>query len=199
MKSSTMDRRRELKILGLKHITEVKKVFSEDNEKVIIADIGANIGYYAESFLEVYEQASVHAYEPHPLNLQQLSKLKNNRLQIHPYGLFDSDGKFELGVDENELLNNGTYSIYRKTNTVEVIFKHADNELIRPTIVKIDVEGAESNILNCAEFFSKTEAILVEIVYKDDFGKNEEIIQKLKSLGFKFNRNLGKNDQLWLK
>lgn len=199
MKSSTMARKKELKILALKHIKEVKKVFSEDNKKVVIADIGANIGYYAESFLEVYEQASVHAYEPLPLNLGELFKINNDRLQIHPYGLFDYDGKFELGVDENELLNNGTYSIYRKTNRVEVIFKDADNELIRPTIVKIDVEGAESNILNCAEFFSKTKAILVEIVHKDDFGKNEEVIQKLKSLGFEFNTNLGKNDQLWLK
>ena len=180
-------------------ITELKEKYGINPSNPIIADIGANIGYVSECFLEMYSECELHAYEPHPDNLEELKKLKDSRFTIHEYGLFDSDGEFTIGMASNSKSNNGTYGIFSKENSISVPFKNANTEIIRPHIVKMDVEGAEANILECANFFSETKAILIELVYKDDFGMNQKTEDNLKKLGFKYECHLSKNDQLWLK
>lgn len=188
-----------LKKRALWQITELKEKYGINPSNPIIADIGANIGYFSESFLEVYPECELHAYEPQPDNLNELRKLEDSRFTIHEYGLFDSDGEFEIGMRSDGKSNNGTYSIFNKENLSSVPFKNANTEIIRPHIVKMDVEGAEANILECANFFSETKAILIELVYEDDFGMNQKTEDNLKKLGFKYECHLGKNDQLWLR
>lgn len=191
--------KRQLKDGALRQITELKEKYRVNPYNPIIADIGANIGYFSESFLEVYSECQLHAYEPQPDNLEELKQLNDNRLTIHEYGLFDSDGEFTIGMRSDGKSNNGTYGIFNKENSISVPFKNANNETIRPHIVKMDVEGAEANILECSDFFSETKAILIELVYKDDFGMNQKTEDNLKKLGFKYKCHLGKNDQLWLR
>ena len=188
-----------LKDGALRQIKELNQKVQINQPKVIIADIGANIGYFSESFLEIYSECELHAYEPQPDNLNELRKLEDTRFTIHEYGLFNSDGEFTIGMRKDGKSNNGTYSIFNKENSISVPFKNANNETIRPHIVKMDVEGAEANILECANFFSETKAILIELVYKDDFGMNQKTEDNLKKLGFKYECHLSKNDQLWLK
>lgn len=195
----TKNMKRQLKDGALRQITELKEKYRVNPYNPIIADIGANIGYFSESFLEVYSECQLHAYEPQPDNLEELKQLNDNRLTIHEYGLFDSDGEFTIGMRSDGKSNNGTYGIFNKENSISVPFKNANNETIRPHIVKMDVEGAEANILECSDFFSETKAILIELVYKDDFGMNQKTEDNLKKLGFKYKCHLGKNDQLWLR
>lgn len=188
-----------LKNQALRQINELKEKIQINQPKLVIADIGANIGYFSEAFLEIYLECELHAYEPQQDNLSELRKLKDTRFTIHEYGLFDSDGEFTIGMRSDGKSNNGTYGIFNKENSVSVPFKNANNESIRPHIIKMDVEGAEANILECEDFFSETKVVLIELVYKDDFGMNKKTEENLKKLGFKYKCHLGKNDQLWLK
>jgi FkbM family methyltransferase len=195
----TKDMKSVLKDSALRQIKELNQKVQINQPKLIIADIGANIGYFSESFLEIYSECELHAYEPQPDNLNELRKLEDTRFTIHEYGLFNSDGEFTIGMRSDGKSNNGTYGIFNKENSISVPFKNANNETIRPHIVKIDVEGAEAHILECEDFFSETKAVLIELVYKDDFGMNKKTEENLKKLGFTYKCHLGKNDQLWLK
>ena len=165
----------------------------------VIADIGANVGYYTNAFLSEYPLAIVHSYEPQPDNLVELHKIKNERLYIHEYGLFDSNKKMNIGMRDDNRYNNGTYGIYTNINSIEVLFKNANEEIINADLVKMDVEGSELYILQCNDFFKSVKAIIVELVYLDNFNQNENIRNQLKYLGFEFSTKLNKNDELWIK
>lgn len=164
---------------------------------LIIADVGANVGYYSTAFLNAYPSSSVHSYEPHPDNLNELSKIENNRLHIYPYGLFNTDSTMNIGMREDGKNNNGTYGIYTTDNSTNVQFKNANNELIRPDFVKIDVEGSELYILQCEDFFKNTKGILIELVFMDNFKQNSNIRKQLQKLGFELLTTVSKNDELW--
>lgn len=141
---------------------------------LVIADIGANIGYYAQTLLTLFSDAA-----------------------IHPYGLYTSDTEIEIGMRSDN--NNGTYSIFNSNNPTTVQFKNANNELIRPDFIKMDIEGSETFVLQCTEFLSKTRAIMIEMVYMDDFNQNKMISTQLEDLGFSKKIKITKNDYLWLR
>lgn len=199
MQLLTLKNKGSLKERALNQISLLKNEFGIDPKDPIIADVGANIGYFSESFLHHYPNSTVHAYEPHPLHIQELSKLEDKRFILHPYGLFNSNGTFAIGMRDDGRFNNGTFGIFDKQESIEVPFKNAEEEQIRPHIVKIDVEGSESYILECSSFFSKTQAILIELVHGDNYGMNSKVVEALGNLGFYHKINLGKNDQVWIK
>lgn len=191
----TVELKNELTYQSEKHIDIVKNHLSFIPK--IIADIGANVGYYTTAFLNAYPSSSVYAYEPHPDNLNELSKIQSDRLYICNYGLFNIDGNMNIGMREDGRNNNGTYGIYTTDNSTIVQFKNANNELIRPDFIKLDVEGSELYILQCEDFFKNVKGILIELVYMDNFNQNSNIRKQLQKLGFEFLTNISKNDELW--
>ena len=194
----TVKMKSTLKEKAQNEIIKLKSFWKEDYSP-LIADIGANIGYYTSVLLSEFPDSKVHSYEPHPYNLGYLTKQKSDRLTIHQYGLFNKTTKLSIGLPENRLTNNGMFSIHHSANSIEVDLKNANDEEIRPNIVKIDVEVAEPQILECTLFFEKTKIILIEIIKQDSLGINNTIIDRLNSIGFKYESNLSKNNQLWLK
>lgn len=193
----TVELKQALIIQSENHINNVKSHLHFT--PLIIADIGANVGHYATALLNAYPSASVHSYEPHPDNLNELYKIKNNRLHIYDYGLFNTGSNMNIGMREDGRNNNGTYGIYTTENSTTVQFKNANNELIRPDFIKMDVEGSELYILQCEDFFKNTKAILIELVYMDNFKQNSNVRAQLQKLGFEFLTNISKNDELWTK
>lgn len=191
----TVVKRDQLKAKAIREVIQIKKVWGSSTP--LIADIGANIGYYSEAFYKVFHGSTIHSYEPHPYNLGHLKNVQRDGIFIHEYGLFDKDIKLVIGVPENRPNNNGLFSIYHTTNGVEVDLKDANKEEIRPDIVKIDVEGSEAQVLGCTDFFENTKLILIEIVVDDNFGNNGDVLSKLKSMGFAHIKNTSKNNQLW--
>lgn len=197
MKPLTVQLHKQLAAQCKDHISKVKKIIKFT--PVIIADIGANVGHYAYEFLSSFPEAEIHSYEPHPDNLLYLNELKDDRLHIHEYGLFLEDRKASIGMRNDGKHNNGTYSIHLDSNATEVTLKNANNEIIRPDFVKMDIEGSEYYVLQCNDFFSQTKAILIELVYLDNFGQNDSIRLRLNEMGFKFSEKISKNDELWIK
>ena len=125
----------------------------------VFLDVGANVGFFAlQAAKAVGPNGKVHAFEPAPKardalerNLQ-LNGVKN--VTAFAVALSDSAGRAGLFLDAKN--NSGASALHRSPNSgaeVEVELDSYDrfasqNGLPVPTLVKIDVEGAEVKVLH---------------------------------------------------
>jgi FkbM family methyltransferase len=142
-------------------LMEVNKLSFSENP--IIIDIGANVGIVSFYFAKKYPNAKIFAYEPHPLNFENLVKgiKKNNITNIIPFNLAvfsKSDLDVKIFLHEN---NTSASSVFRflpkdpyvevKTISLEDIIKQ--NNISYIDFLKIDCEGAEFDILENTDMF----------------------------------------------
>lgn len=166
-------------------------------------DLGANIGTF--TCLALSKGAKVDAYEPEPDNFRLLSQnVKLNNFEN--YKLFNEGVNVE-GGKVNLYLSKGDYNKYRHTiykkrgrEFIEIKmkkFKEAITDEI--TAIKIDIEGAEVEILESMEDLDWKNVKKLVFEYSFDLFPNVEryrkIIDKLKK---KFNivhegKNIPKN------
>jgi len=130
-----------------------------------VLDIGANLGVMSYYFAKRLPYSTVHAFEPVPLNLDVLIKVKRNldlsALKVYPYAIGNKKGKVKMvmpvskrvyfhglsHIDERNYLKNGS--------RYEVEIKRLDdleffNDL-KINAIKIDVEEYEYHVLCGAE------------------------------------------------
>lgn len=127
-----------------------------------IYDIGANVGYMTMVFSKLTKN-KVYAFEPLPKNLMKLqSHLNINSIvnvEVFPYAVSETSNKLEFSLDDNPVAN--TYikdspTFFLSKHKIEVsgislddfISKH---EALPPNFIKIDVEGAELDVLKGAK------------------------------------------------
>lgn len=129
-----------------------------------IIDIGANVGYFSLSMLSLYPESSVFAYEPIPVNFNQLSKYKSEnpnlnfnvtnaavtKLGIESISLnYDDSDTFTTSAsifDDNKQKNQ----LIVKATSLDKILD--DNQLETIDLLKLDCEGSEYDILyNCTD------------------------------------------------
>jgi FkbM family methyltransferase len=142
-------------------LMEVNKLNFSENP--VIVDIGANVGIVSFYFAKKYPNAKIFAYEPHPLNFQNLVKgiEVNNITNIYPFNLAvfsESDMDVKIFLHEN---NTSASSVFRflssdpfvevKTISLEDIIKQ--NNISYIDFLKIDCEGAEFDILENTDMF----------------------------------------------
>jgi FkbM family methyltransferase len=166
----------------------------------IVVDIGAHMGRYTIiSSKRVGANGKVVAIEAHPSNFEMLnSNIKLNQLtNVTPlnYAVYSKETKIKLYLPEVE----SGYTIYNtimsnrartEDKFVEVSANTLDyllqlNEITDVNWVKIDVEGAEFEVLKGASNVlsrSKDIALLIEVHGKDTY---EPIIESLRSYNFK--------------
>lgn len=124
-------------------------------ENGIVVDIGANVGIISFYFAKKYPSCKVYAYEPHPINYENLVKgiAENEINNVFPFNLAvleESGYEVEIYLDEE---NSGASSIYypsEKCATVESISLSdivKQNGIEKIDYLKIDCEGAEFEIL----------------------------------------------------
>lgn len=130
----------------------------------VFYDIGANIGLYAALVADVVETAVV-AFEPHPVNADRLEEnvaLNDAAIDVYRLALATSEGSTELTLDPGfplertgsagHTLLSDYYHHDDNLDTVSVTKRRGDNlvadeELSPPTVLKIDVEGTELDVL----------------------------------------------------
>ena len=160
-------------------ITEVLSVEYEPGyfgEQLTILDIGANVGSFALWANMRWPHSKIHAYEPCPETFQMLIEntrgLSNVRCQnfaVYPshraqepfYREYPGDGEAGLAdcmVKTFEVLPND------KICFVSVI---KPSDLPNADIIKIDVEGAETDILKCMDL-GEVSLILLEYQFLDN-------------------------------
>lgn len=123
----------------------------------VIFDIGGNVGIASRYLAHRFPQATVHAFEPIPANLELLRRnAANRRIVVHPFGLGGADGEFEFSIPTGVGANPGAYSRFGLEHRSEIV-----RAPVRATagvlaalgigsidVVKIDTEGAEFDILS---------------------------------------------------
>lgn len=162
-------------------------------EGVVIYDIGANVGAY--SLIAGKLGASVYAFEPSPANYATLQEnVRNNNLVgvVHPVpavlgskggvSLFSFD-EFTSGAtagfsSEGEGASSVSLPCLALDVCVEVF------NLPFPNAIKIDVDGAEGEVLSGASFVLKNKK-LTELLVEVEEKLLNEVLETLSAAGFK--------------
>ncbi|OYR83523.1 hypothetical protein DJ84_08020 [Halorubrum ezzemoulense] len=134
----------------------IKDLLTTLNSNDIFYDIGANVGTYSCFIAAELGPGKTVAFEPEPDNATHLKEnLKLNDLDadVIQVALSDTDGTIDMALTGDEA-GEGEHAIATDDNerTLEVETAKGDTiieerGLPKPTVVKIDVEGAELSVL----------------------------------------------------
>lgn len=125
----------------------------------VFYDVGANIGLYSCLIAGITDNPVI-GFEPHPDNAERLKKnadLNGADIVLFRVALANSVGKAELTITLNKVGSAGHSLVTDDeldTITVSKVRGDdliADEELPHPTVLKIDVEGAEYQVLKGLE------------------------------------------------
>ncbi len=165
----------------------------------VALDIGANIGLVTLLLARcVGTSGCVHAFEPNPAVASMLQdSIDDNQLAqvtLHRCGLGGESGRFSLSVPKD---NAGAASFVRAMSgsvTVEVPVRTLDSivtghHLERIDFIKMDVEGAEANVLRGGlDMLAsiRPRSILFEINEPGVDHEDSEVIELLREVGYRF-------------
>jgi len=182
------------------------------DESEVVWDIGAHIGIFSIRAAESSKVKAVYSFEAHPDNYATL-QLNNglNQQAYSPVNVALSDTEGTQVLHPAKELNTGTFSLSSaaqpaasgsgievKCTTVDAIAFGGD--IKPPTLIKIDVEGWEINVLKGASRLlceMPPKAIVFEALVdsKGDL-KDAEVRTCLESKGFKLERLKRKSGQI---
>lgn len=172
-------------------------------KKPIFYDIGANYGYYSIKFSPLYEVC--YAFEPVESTYSVLkSNIHKNRLRsTHALclALSKKSGQGEINV-YNSSGNNSTYErdIPRDHPTKfvrkeKIQFESLDNfvetnNALAPSLIKIDVEGGEMDVIDGAKRVIKKRMPIIVVEYSENTSRDAgydriEILNALEKFGYK--------------
>ena len=158
--------------------------------KSVVYDIGANVGYFSlmAAFLAGPE-GKVYAFEPLPRNISYLNKHiklnKINNIQIIEAAVSRQEGEtyFDLGASTamGHISENGEI----KVRMVALDALLEAGQLLPPDYMKIDVEGAEFDVLCGARKLLETHR---PVLFLDthDRKAHQRTIGLLEELGYRF-------------
>lgn len=126
-----------------------------------VIDIGAHIGYYTLLFAKcVGPSGFVFSFEPHPSNFDLLCKnvQLNKLIQVKTFNqaVFSHMCEITISVpDDQPNSGNGSVCIEKGVQQFRVcaipLDAFCEKFLVRPDVIKMDVEGAEYEVLKGAE------------------------------------------------
>jgi len=166
----------------------------------IFFDIGANFGFYSALAGELIENGEIHSFEPSPRTFDYLRKafyknknfyFKNVALSDKKRKLFFYDGFIAGHSGGITVLKEVASIILSKYQQIEIRSTTLDDYIknhSKPTVIKMDVEGAESQIIKGGQEFLKDNnpVIAMEVVGMKRGGEfSLRAIENLYDLGFK--------------
>jgi FkbM family methyltransferase len=121
-------------------------------------DIGSNFGLHSITIKLLYPATQVFAFEPNPVMIGEIkahAQLNGVELDVLPYALADSGGPriFHVNNQGNagmSTLHAWSLASYQQQITVECARGDelvATHRLPPPTVIKLDVEGGEADVL----------------------------------------------------
>jgi FkbM family methyltransferase len=164
----------------------------------VFFDVGANVGLYTCLAGKILSHDDIVAFEPHPMNTESLKEnLRYNSVSasIESIGLADEQGEFRLkesGTEAGEgrhhlSTDDSEAGIAIQVDTLDSVVRSTGQS---PSVVKIDVEGAEMDVLRGgSDTFSSNDCRLLYCEIHPDkleqFGSSrEEVIQTIEEFGF---------------
>jgi FkbM family methyltransferase len=178
-------------------------MFDEISSDDVVADVGANVGIYSSFIVRQVESGRVLCFEPEP---KTQTRLRQNLELNSPSGnwriiglaLSDSAGTTALETTGDEIGQGGhrfsedsDSDLTVRTERMDELF--AKGDIPQPTVVKMDVEGAEYLVLRGMEgLLSKLRSLYIEVHPREIIGGDFDNIQDLlERNGFEI-QNLGK-------
>lgn len=143
---------------GFKEIEKEKLLHLDPNPSTII-DVGANMGEISLRFAQQYPNAHIFSFEPHPFTFQKLqtncSRNSFKNLTLLNLGLGSQKGEvhFEERASGNLGMNRVTSDREKSAHQIKVVpldLFFEENKLSSLSIIKIDVEGYEHEVLKGA-------------------------------------------------
>jgi FkbM family methyltransferase len=202
---------------GIEEYKLTKFLIKNLKENDIFYDIGANYGFYTYLALEFCKE--VHSFEPIPdiINNLKINLINFNNIFLNNLAVSNKNSKIKLyspKIEKHFFDSRGSSTIieealdqhyYKFLNYIEVQTTTLDDYLKNhkpPTVIKMDVEGAEKLVIEGGMNFFKNNApiIAMEVWPKNN---NSEIsmqaVNLLRNLGYKsfyidFDGNLYKID-----
>ena len=196
------------KIEDDKIINELKWL-QKKNIKTII-DIGANQGQFSEKMRILFPQSKIISFEPLNEAYQILKKnfLNDQNYEIYNIALGSTKGVTEIEKNEYSpsssllemnLAHKNNFNFAINTEKVEIDIDLLDNiiepsAIIRPALMKIDVQGYEDQVINgSSNTLKNIDIIICEMSYLELY-KNQILFDKLYetfiSMGFSYHGNL---------
>jgi FkbM family methyltransferase len=166
----------------------------------IAIDVGGNVGYHSVRFAKLFNQ--VYTFEPVSANFLCLEKncetFKN--VKLYKLGLGDQQSSMEISLPKNNL-NCGAYSFVDFKNSEELLIKETVNVMtldsynFTPSLIKIDTQGYELNVLKGSEQTLKIHkpVIIAECENKKLFNG---VNGYLESLGYQL-AGSNRKDKIW--
>lgn len=138
--------------------------FIAKRKKIVVFDVGANIGNYTKNILKNNSDVCIYAFEPHPRNFKIL--ISNvHHVSFYPYNVAVGSGTGTLNLyDYADADGSSHASLYRdviecihdsnsvscNVSVVSLDEFAVNNNLSKIDLLKIDVEGHELEVLNGA-------------------------------------------------
>lgn len=163
----------------------------------VVVDVGLGEDVsFSESIIQRY-RCSVAGFDPTPRAIDYVTRLRNDRLRLYPFALGASPGRATLFLPNNTSHVSGALKpeTHLRGNGVEVdvITIGQVFELLgcrRIDLLKLDIEGAEFDVIESSEFRAHASAIdqlCVEFHHRwKGRGKQstERAVETLRSYGF---------------
>jgi FkbM family methyltransferase len=125
----------------------------------VVVDVGANVGAMTRLFARTAQV--VHAFEPSPKALRFLKANAPSNTVIHPVALSDFTGAAKFA--ERESFDLSSFA----DEGIEVPVRTLDSFGLKPSLIKIDVEGFEPEVIRGArETLKHSPLILFEALTK---------------------------------
>jgi FkbM family methyltransferase len=218
--TATMSQARALRRLLWLESPMLEDLLSELRSDDIFYDIGAHIGVYTCFAVNALPDENVVAFEPNPANLEKLQRnlVYNGSPRIREVVLSNEEGFVEFDnptLRRNEWGGKGSIAPEAGEESITVKARTGDtlverSELPLPTVVKMDVEGAEALVIEgMADALAHDNCRLVYCeVHHEAHGRRSvesygstpiEVEQMLESLGFTTERLDNRPAEFFLK
>ena len=156
------------------------------DEKVLLIDIGANVGDFTTEFLSLYKDSWSVCFEPVRGNISPIGSPRDfpadARVAMHPCALSDVDGRATINIHEdNTLCTLGEYTqeanAFYQTATPrseEIACARLDSFEFEKDggklLVKIDVQGFEGEVIRGGmDTIKLADVVLLECSFADEY------------------------------
>lgn len=139
------------------------------DSNTVFYDVGANIGYYSFKFSNVARK--IYSFEPNPYLVNKITTIiEQNKIQnikLYPIALSNVKDKLKLKIQfENHALSTFLDLDQKSYIETEVAVETLDNIISEnncenPTLIKVDVEGFEYNVLKGYKLMYEAKPIII--------------------------------------